>query len=205
MRIFRRWTAHDSSGTLQTCVHSFCLWLCSSPVSFSAVSSQNREVKNVSEPRLYLYRKAGREVWDAEMWLPDGRRRVWRTGITVKGAAMEAARVRLEALAAAQTVAPIRSGGLADGCAPAVSTCASAPDAAPLPEHVPAGGAMDAPASAGGRPLEQAAISEAGAALAPEEHSQALQTPSEVREVGALSRFDRWFFGDLASLWRARA
>jgi hypothetical protein len=50
----------------------------------------------MSEPRLYLYRKAGRTIWDAEMWLPDGRRTTWRTGLTDRDAAERAARKRLE-------------------------------------------------------------------------------------------------------------
>ena len=58
----------------------------------------------MSEPRLYLYRKAGREVWDAEMWLSDGRRRVWRTGIADRDEAEGAARARLEFLVASTAV-----------------------------------------------------------------------------------------------------
>jgi len=169
----------------------------------------------VSEPRLYLYRKAGREVWDAEMWLPDGRRRVWRTGIADKGAAMAAAQVRLEALAAVQTVAPVEGECLADECSPVVSPSADARDAALLLEqadtplcaamHAPACTVTDAPASAGGHPHAQTAGAGPGVALVSQERAQALQTPGKAREMGALGRFDRWFFGDLASLWRARA
>ena len=126
----------------------------------------------MSEPRLYLYRKAGREVWDAEMWLPDGRRRVWRTGIVDKVAAMAAAQVRLEALAAVQAVVPVDGECLADECSPVVS-----------PEP----------------------IAEVSATLASEEQAQTLQTPENAKKMGALGRFDGWFFGDLASLWRTRA
>jgi hypothetical protein len=50
------------------------------------------------EPRLYLYRKAGRSVWDAEMWLPDGRRTTWRTGLPDRDQAEHAARERLKRL-----------------------------------------------------------------------------------------------------------
>jgi hypothetical protein len=52
------------------------------------------------EPRLYLYRKAGRAVWDAEMWLPDGRRTTWRTGCAEWDHAERAARDRLATLVA---------------------------------------------------------------------------------------------------------
>ena len=161
----------------------------------------------MSEPRLYLYRKAGREVWDAEMWLPDGRRRVWRTGIADKGAAMAAARVRLEELAAVQTAAPIEGECLEDERSRAVSPEASARDAALLSEQACARScaAADAPASDGEHPHEQGASAEASAALASEGPAGALQTPEKAREMGGLSQFDRWFFGDLASLWRARA
>lgn len=52
----------------------------------------------MAEPRLYMYRKAGREVWDAEMWLPDGRRTTWRTGRADREDATHAARERLSSL-----------------------------------------------------------------------------------------------------------
>jgi hypothetical protein len=157
----------------------------------------------MSEPRLYLYRKAGREVWDAEMWLSDERRRVWRTGITDKSAAMVAARARLEALAEVQTVAPIKGGCMVNECAPAVSPEASAQDAVLMPEQLeaPSCAATDAPASADEGPHAHVAGAEAGGALASEERAQALQTPEKAQEMGVLGRFDRWFFGDLSSLW----
>jgi hypothetical protein len=60
----------------------------------------------VSETRLYLYRKAGRDVWDAELWLPDGRRKVWRTGETNRDAAERSAHLRLAALAHGAAPAP---------------------------------------------------------------------------------------------------
>jgi hypothetical protein len=37
------------------------------------------------------------------------------------------------------------------------------------------------------------------------ERAQAFQTPEKAREMRAFSRLDRWFFGELASLWRAVA
>jgi hypothetical protein len=52
------------------------------------------------KPRLYLYRKAGRTVWDAEIWLPDGRRTTWRTGCAERDHAERAARDRLATLVA---------------------------------------------------------------------------------------------------------
>lgn len=161
----------------------------------------------MSELRLYLYRKAGREVWDAEMWLPDGRRRVWRTGIVDKSAAMVAARARLEALASLQTAASAKGERSVHGIAQALSTGASERDADLSPGQVaePAIATMDAPACAGWRPFAQAASAGAVGALASEGRSLALQTAEEARKKGALSRFDRCFFGDLASLWRARA
>jgi hypothetical protein len=161
----------------------------------------------MSEPRLYLYRKAGREVWDAEMWLSDGRRRVWRTGITDKIAAMAAARVRLEALADVQTVAPIEGGCMVDECAPAVSPEASARDTVLMHEQVeaPSCAATDGPASAAEGLHAPAAGAKTGVVPATEERAQALQTPGKAQEMGSLGKFDRWFFGDLASLWRGRA
>jgi hypothetical protein len=159
----------------------------------------------VSESRLYLYRKAGREVWDAEMWLSDGRRRVWRTGIVDKVAATAAAQVRLEALAAVQAVAPVEGECLADECSPVVSPEARARNAALPSEQAPSRAATDALASDAEHPDELAASDEAGAAPASEDRVQAFQTPEKTRQRGAFGRFDRWFFGDLASLWRSRA
>ena len=154
-----------------------------------------------SEPRLYLYRKAGREVWDAEMWLPDGCRRVWRTGISNKDAAMAAARARLEALATVQTVAPPLGERLEDGSAPAMSPGASAGDGTPslAQAEAPASAAMGAQPSAGDRPTLARADTDAGAALASETQAQGLQMPARAQAAGALARFDRWFFSDL---WR---
>jgi hypothetical protein len=152
-----------------------------------------------SEPRLYLYRKAGREVWDAEMWVPDGRRRVWRTGIEDKSAAMAAARSRLEALVGVETAASIEDGCLTDECASVVSPSPSAHDAAMLAEHAEASlcAAVDARAADGRPPLMQVAGAEERGALASEEGAQTLQTPGKIREMGALARFDRWFLSDL--------
>jgi hypothetical protein len=155
-------------------------------------------------PRVYMYRKAGREVWDAEMWLPDGRRRVWRTGIADRADAEQAARARLEALAAIQTAEHGERECLADN-APTVSLGAGVPDAAILPaqQASAASAAMDAEGSAGERPPAQEACDEASLALASETWAQVVQTPQKARPMGAFSRFDRWFFRDLASLWRA--
>ena len=157
----------------------------------------------MSEPRLYLYRKAGREVWDAEMWLPDGRRRVWRTGIVDKDAAMAAAWVRLEALAGVQAAAPNEGGCMGDEFTPEVSPDASAGDAALVHGQVepPLCAAIHATASTAERPLMQVGGALTEAALPSEERVQTLQTPEKAGEMGALGRFDRWFFGDLASLW----
>jgi hypothetical protein len=60
----------------------------------------------MGEPRLYLYRKAGRSVWDAEMWLPDGRRTTWRTGLPDRDQAEHAAQERLKQLIGASVSPP---------------------------------------------------------------------------------------------------
>ena len=72
------------------------------------------------EPRVYLYRKAGRDVWDAELWLRDGHRKVWRTGQSDRAAAEAAAWERLGELQG--PVCPVPS---------------AAPSAAPSPARVP--------------------------------------------------------------------
>jgi hypothetical protein len=153
----------------------------------------------MAEPRLYLYRKAGREVWDAEMWLPDGRRRVWRTGMADRNAALAAAGARLEALAGVQSAAPIEAGGLGGARAPVASMGGSARMTTPLLEQAkaPANAPMCEPASAGERIPAEAASADAGRTLASEGRAQALQTPETARKMGTLERFDRWFFADL--------
>jgi hypothetical protein len=142
----------------------------------------------MSEPRLYLYRKAGREVWDAEMWLPGGRRRVWRTGIADHDAAERAAQERLEALVASTTAA----------VSPAAGASATAAD-----DHV---GVMTAqvesavitPVEAGTEPMTEAGTP----ASAPEQTEQAAPVvEAHARGATWSTRFDRWFFGELASLW----
>jgi hypothetical protein len=139
----------------------------------------------MSEPRLYLYRKAGREVWDAEMWLPDGRRRVWRTGIADRDAA------RLEALVAstAATVSPVvgASATTADDDVGVTAQVASAVEAAE---------------DAGTEPMTESGIS---ASVAKQAEQTAPVVEAQARGATWSERFDRWFFGELASLWRARA
>jgi hypothetical protein len=126
--------------------------------------------------RLYLYRKAGREIWDAEMWLPDGRRRVWRTGIVERDAAEGAARARLEALAAS----------------PAMGASAVSDDVSGVPVQVVS--AVTAPVEAATEPTMNAAESvDLAKQTTPAGEEQAVRaTWSE--------RFDRWFFGELAAL-----
>ena len=141
-----------------------------------------------SEPRLHLYRKAGREVWDAEMWLPDGRRRVWRTGIADRHAAERAARERLEALVGSTTAAVPPGAG---------ASTTAADDGAGV--TAPAGSTVAAPLDVKTEPMTKVVTS----------RSVAEQTAPVVvaQACGATwsERFDRWFLGELASLWRARA
>ena len=51
-------------------------------------------------PRVYVYRKSGRAVWDVEIWLPDGTRRTWRSGLEDREAALRAGLERAQALIA---------------------------------------------------------------------------------------------------------
>jgi hypothetical protein len=146
----------------------------------------------MSEPRLYLYRKAGREVWDAEMWLPDGRRRAWRTGIADRDVAEAAARARLESLVASTTAA----------VSPAVDASAAAAD-----DHVGVttaqlANAVEAAEDAGTEPMTESGISASVG-----EKAEQTEPVVEVQARGATwsEQFDRWFFGELASLWRAGA
>jgi len=87
------------------------------------------------EPRLYLYRKAGRTVWDAEMWLPDGRR-TWRTGIADRESAERAARARLEALTKSSGLSVSEESAPTAGHAPSTPT--------PLADSAGEGGAHPA-------------------------------------------------------------
>ena len=145
----------------------------------------------MSEPRLYLYRKAGREVWDAEMWLPDGRRRVWRTGIADRDAAERAAQERLEALVAATTAA----------VSPAAGASATATDdSAGVTAQVASEAA--APVDAGMKPMTEMGTS---ASVAEQTEQAGPVVAVQARVATWSERFDRWFFAELASLWRARA
>jgi hypothetical protein len=145
----------------------------------------------MSEPRLYLYRKAGREVWDAEMWLPDGRRRVWRTGTADRDAAERAAQERLEALVAATTAA----------VSPAVGASATtADDDVAVTAQVAS--AVEAAEDAGTEPMTETGTS---ASVAEQTEQAAPLAVAQARGATWSERFDRWFFGELASLWRARA
>jgi len=141
----------------------------------------------VSEPRLYLYRKAGREVWDAEMWLPDGRRRVWRTGIADRDAAKRAAQERLEALVASTTAAVSAVVG---------ASAAADDDSAGVAAQV--GSVVGVPADAETEPMTEMGIS---ASVAEQAAQTAPVVASHARGATWSERFDRWFFGELASLW----
>ena len=145
----------------------------------------------MSESRLYLYRKAGREVWDAEMWLPDGRRRVWRTGIADRDAAERAAQERLEALVASTTAA----------VSPAVvASTTAADDDVGVTAQV--GSAVEAPVDAETEPITGTGTP---ASVAEQNEQAAPVVAAQARGATWSERFDRWFFGELASLWRARA
>ena len=142
----------------------------------------------MSEPRLYLYRKAGREVWDAEMWLSDGRRRVWRTGIADRAAAQVAAQRRLQGMLT-QALAgdtPTTSAGMGDhsldlGAKPAIDARALSRPFVPPP-------APTAPAPAVALPTARLA--------------SATKTSAPVVASGWSDRLDHWFFRDFAPLWR---
>ena len=139
----------------------------------------------MSEPRLYLYRKTGREIWDAEMWFPDGQRRVWRTGIADRAEAEYAARMRLEnLLASALGASDARTGA----SSPSEADVHAAPSDAPA---APIASAMPAAPPIG------------PAALAPRPQPEVASAPSLARySRGWGERFDHWFFGELAALWR---
>lgn len=131
----------------------------------------------MSERRVYLYRKAGREVWDAEMWLSDGRRRVWRTGIVGRDAAEDAAWARLKTLE--QT--PGAVGGN--------STVQTGAD----------GGGGDGAQAA--RPVRRDFVSEmAEPGRATEKRAAVVAADAPAASWG--ERFDRWFFGELTSLFQ---
>jgi hypothetical protein len=179
------WTPEIGSETLDPCARWFCLQLSSPSVSSSGTPSPNSQGTKLAEARLYLYRKAGREVWDAEMWLPDGRRRVWRTGIADRTQAEQAARARLEAL-----LVPMMGGSMAAADA---STSAAPVGEGPKAQarRIEAEPAIveEPPPPVDARPSESVG-------LAPAPSTASLGEPSWTE------RFDRWFFRELASLWR---
>jgi hypothetical protein len=137
----------------------------------------------VSEPRLYLYRKAGREIWDAEMWLPDGQRRVWRTGITDRAEAETAARMRLENL----------------------SVPASAASASPTVANLPSEADLQQPALPELTTVLATSRTPAARPTGPADlppRSQPKVAGASPPAHGWADRFDHWFFGELASLLR---
>jgi hypothetical protein len=144
----------------------------------------------MSELRLYLYRKAGREVWDAEMWLPDGRRRVWRTGIADRDEAQEAARARLESLVASTAAAPPVAGASATAADDDVGGTAQI------------GNVVEAPVDAEAEPMTGTGTP---ASVAEQTEQTAPVVEAQARGATWSERFDRWLFAELASLWRARA
>jgi hypothetical protein len=144
----------------------------------------------MSEPRLYLYRKAGREVWDAEMWLPDGCRRVWRTGIADRDVAEAAARARLESLVVSTAAAPPVAGASATAADDDVGVTAQV------------GSVVAAPVDAETQPMTEMGTS---ASVAEQTEQAAPVVEAQARGATWTERFDRWFFCELASLWRVRA
>jgi hypothetical protein len=129
----------------------------------------------MGDPRVYLYRKAGRDVWVAELWLGDGRRKVWGTGHRDR--------------AAAETAAWERLGELLGSEQPAMPP--PAPSTAPHPADVPAAafaGAEEASPEAPTSPGEPGG----------------LNGPRGGPHGGWLERFDAWFFGELKQVFQLR-
>jgi len=139
----------------------------------------------MSESRLYLYRKAGREVWDAEMWLPDGRRRVWRTGMVDRDEAEQAAKRRLEALLTDEPAVLARAGAAKVSAGGSGNPTVVVADARKMPF-----------AAANTLPLISATTS------AGQDAPSAPTHVAKAHTMGWTERFDRWFFGDLALLRR---
>jgi hypothetical protein len=55
---------------------------------------------SAAAPRVYVYRKSGRAVWDVEIWLPNGTRKTWRSGLADREVALRAGFERAQALIA---------------------------------------------------------------------------------------------------------
>lgn len=139
----------------------------------------------MSEPRLYLYRKAGREVWDAEMWLPDGRRRVWRTGIADRAEAEAAAQKRLKELLLQAAHPEVTLG------APPSGGHDRDPSAIPF-------------AQADEELIAQSTTPVGAQTLPRSEGTGVQQSAPEVRRPapsGWSGRFDRWFLGELKAVF----
>jgi hypothetical protein len=143
---------------------------------------------NPTAPRVYVYRKSGRTVWDVEIWLPDGKRKTWRSGLEDREAALHAGLERAQALLALPDAgAPDSALADVEAPMPAVRPDVLASDSSP-PQAV----AMEAP-----KPTVQGC-----------EERQIAGTPAEVVPCGQtarpsrssqnlLDRFDRWFWGQL--------
>ena len=91
-------------------------------------------------PRVYVYRKSGRTIWDVEIWLPDGTRKTWRSGLEEREAALSAGLERARAMlvlpdvgtpdAASVATEPPKA-ALCDGRTPVQSQCHAAPSEVP--------------------------------------------------------------------------
>jgi hypothetical protein len=125
------------------------------------------------------------------MWLPDGRRRVWRTGIADRDAAERAAQERLETLVASTTAA----------VSPAVDASAAAADDRVGVTTAPLANAVEVAEDAGTEPMTESGRS---ASVAEQAEQAAPVVGAQAGGATWSERFDRWFFGELASLWRAR-
>lgn len=136
-------------------------------------------------PRVYVYRKSGRTVWDVEIWLPDGTRKTWRSGLEDREAALTAGIQRAQAMLALPRISPPDSsaggGEVQTTREPTVQE--QVIDSAPPPE-------MTAPETA--VPVHQ------GRQSSKMKTPQALVERTEGSSLHSLlDRLDRWFWSQL--------
>jgi hypothetical protein len=139
-------------------------------------------------PRVYVYRKSGRTVWDVEIWLPDGKRKTWRSGLEDREAALRAGLERAQALLALPE--------------------ASAPDSAPVDDEAPMPAVRAGSIASDSAPSHTADIEALMPTVQGYEEHQISGTPTGVVPCGhvaepsrtfqnVLDRFDRWFWSQL--------
>lgn len=144
---------------------------------------------NPTAPRVYVYRKSGRTVWDVEIWLPDGKRKTWRSGLHDRESALRAGHERARAwLALPDAEVPGLVPVIPEAVSPTIPERCLVGD--PTPFHTLP---IEAPRQMV-RCCDLPPITSAPTRVVPGEPT----ARASLSLQGLLARFDRWFWGQLS-------